>query len=69
MASDNTSTAALDVAALDCEMIYTTGGLRVARVSIIDGSGKEAFDQVVRMDDDVHVMSVFCYISTLPCAY
>lgn len=32
---------ALDVAALDCEMIYTTGGMRVARVSVVDGSGAE----------------------------
>jgi hypothetical protein len=39
-------------------MIYTTGGFRVARVSIVDGSGKEVFDQLVRMDDGVHVMSV-----------
>ncbi|KAF8974468.1 ribonuclease H-like domain-containing protein [Flammula alnicola] len=46
----------LDVAALDCEMIYTTGGLRVARVSVVDGSGKEVFDQLVRMDDSVNVI-------------
>jgi RNA exonuclease 1 len=45
-----------DVVALDCEMIYTTGGMRVARVSVVDGSGKEIFDQLVRLDDDVHVM-------------
>ena len=46
----------VDVVALDCEMIYTTGGMRVARVSVVDGSGKEIFDQLVRLDDDVHVM-------------
>jgi len=46
----------LDVASMDCEMIYTTGGMRVARVSIVDGSGKEVFDEFIRMDDDVHVM-------------
>jgi len=49
--------AMIDVVALDCEMIYTTGGMRVARVSVVDGSGKEVFDQLVRLDDDVHVMS------------
>ena len=58
LASENSSTAVLDVVALDCEMIYTTGGFRVGRVSIVDGSGKEVFDQLVRMDDGVHVMSV-----------
>lgn len=41
---------------MDCEMIYTTGGMRVARVSIVDGSGEEVFDEFIRMDDGVHVM-------------
>lgn len=50
------SSKALDIAAMDCEMIYTTGGLRVARVSVIDGKGKQVFDELVRMDDGVHVM-------------
>lgn len=58
LAPESSSTTVLDVVALDCEMIYTTGGFRVARVSIVDGSGKEVFDQLVRMDDGVHVMSV-----------
>ncbi|KAL5527323.1 hypothetical protein ACEPAG_6114 [Sanghuangporus baumii] len=47
---------ALDVICLDCEMIYTTGGARVARVSIVDGSGKEIFDELVKMDDEVEVI-------------
>ncbi|KAF7292400.1 Exonuclease domain-containing protein [Mycena chlorophos] len=46
----------LDVAALDCEMIYTTGGMRVARVSVVDGAGDTVFDELVRMDDGVHVI-------------
>ncbi|KAJ7094675.1 Rexo1 protein [Mycena belliarum] len=46
----------LDVAALDCEMIYTTGGMRVARVSVVDGAGNEVFDELVRMDDGVEVI-------------
>jgi len=50
------SSAALDIACIDCEMIYTTGGLHVARVSIVDGSGKQVFDQLVRMDNGVQVM-------------
>ena len=49
---------ALDVVAMDCEMIYTTGGVRVARVSVVDGSGKEIFDEHVRMDEGVEVMLV-----------
>lgn len=51
----DTSTA-LDVAAIDCEMIYTTGGMRVARVSVVDGSGKEVYDQLVRMDPGVEII-------------
>lgn len=47
---------ALDIVALDCEMIYTTGGMRVARVSVVDSTGKEVFDEFVRMDDGVEVM-------------
>ncbi|KIK92710.1 hypothetical protein PAXRUDRAFT_146696 [Paxillus rubicundulus Ve08.2h10] len=47
---------ALDVVALDCEMVYTTGGMRVARVSVVDGSGIEIFDELVRMDDGVDVI-------------
>lgn len=55
---DNSADTALDVVALDCEMIYTTGGMRVARVSVVDGAGTEIFDEQVRMDDGVEVMSV-----------
>ncbi len=50
------SDTALDVVALDCEMVYTTGGFRCARVSVVDGAGKEIFDELVRMDDGVEVM-------------
>lgn len=39
-------------------MIYTTGGMRVARVSVVDSTGKEIFDEFVRMDDGVEVMFV-----------
>ena len=39
-------------------MIYTTGGMRVARVSVVDGDGKEVFDKCVKMDEGVHVMLV-----------
>ncbi|KAF5322365.1 hypothetical protein D9619_000791 [Psilocybe cf. subviscida] len=54
--AESPTSTVLDVVAMDCEMIYTTGGLRVARVSVVDGSGKEIFDTLVKMDDDVHVI-------------
>ncbi|KAL4241936.1 REXO1/REXO3 family protein [Abortiporus biennis] len=47
---------ALEVVALDCEMIYSTGGMRVARVSVVDSMGAEIFDELVRMDDGVEVI-------------
>ncbi|KAI0723275.1 Rexo1 protein [Earliella scabrosa] len=47
---------ALDIVALDCEMIYTTGGMRVARVSVVNASGKEVLDELVRMDEGVEVI-------------
>ena len=47
---------ALDIVALDCEMIYSTGGMRVTRVSVVDSTGKEIFDEIIRMDDGVEVM-------------
>lgn len=56
----------LEVAALDCEMIYTTGGMRVARVSIVDGDGKEVFDKCVKMDEGVRIMWDFLFSSPDP---
>lgn len=47
---------ALGVVALDCEMVYTTGGFRCARVSVVDGTGKEILDELVKMDEGVEVM-------------
>lgn len=49
---------ALDVVALDCEMIYSTGGMSIARVSVVDGAGKELLDEHIRLDDGVEVMYV-----------
>lgn len=37
-------------------MIYTTGGMRVARVSVVDADGKEVFDKHVKMDEGVHIV-------------
>jgi len=52
------TSSALDIAALDCEMIYTTGGFRIARVSVVDASGESVFDEFIKMDDDVEVVCV-----------
>ena len=56
VAESDANDTALDIVALDCEMIYTTGGMRVARVSAVDSAGKEIFDEFVRMDDGVEIM-------------
>lgn len=53
----------LGVAALDCEMLYTTGGMRVGRVSVVDGLGRKVYDELVKMDDDVDVMFVLSHLS------
>lgn len=37
-------------------MLYTTGGFRVARVSLVSGSGATVLDEFVRMDPDVHIV-------------
>jgi RNA exonuclease 1 len=56
------TSSALDIAALDCEMIYTIGGFRIARVSVVDVSGEEVFDEFIKLDDGVKVV---CVISLL----
>ncbi|KIM90892.1 hypothetical protein PILCRDRAFT_811388 [Piloderma croceum F 1598] len=55
-ASSTFADTALEVAAIDCEMVYTTGGMRCARVSVVDGTGSEVFDELVRMDDGVEIV-------------
>jgi hypothetical protein len=40
------------------QLFYRSGGMRVARVSVVDGSGKEIFDSLVRMDDGVEIVYV-----------
>lgn len=64
-AGGGTEDSAYDIVALDCEMVYSTGGMRVARVSIVDGTGKEIFDEIIRMDDGVEVMCVRFLFSSL----
>lgn len=59
------SDTALDVLALDCEMIYSTAGFTCARVSVVDGSGEKVMDELVKMDDGVEVMyvDIFTFIA------
>jgi RNA exonuclease 1 len=52
------TSSALDIAALDCEMIYTIGGFRIARVSVVDVSGEEVFDEFIKLDDGVKVVDL-----------
>jgi RNA exonuclease 1 len=47
---------ALEIAAIDCEGVYTTQGMSVARVSVCDGTGKVVFDELIRPDEGVEVM-------------
>ncbi|KAI9508949.1 Rexo1 protein [Russula earlei] len=54
--SPPSTSSVLDIVALDCEMVYTTGGFRIARVSVVDASGKEVFDELIKMDDGVQVV-------------
>jgi RNA exonuclease 1 len=46
---------------LDCEMVYTTAGMSIARVSVVDGSGKEVFDELIRLDDGVDLMYEYSF--------
>jgi RNA exonuclease 1 len=48
-------------------MVYTTGGMSIARVSVVDGSGKEIFDELVRLDDNVELMYVQSIHRLRPC--
>ncbi|VDB90083.1 unnamed protein product [Peniophora sp. CBMAI 1063] len=59
---------ALDIAALDCEMVYTTGGMRIARVSVVDATGREVLDELIAMDRGVTVVDYNTRFSGLSAA-
>jgi RNA exonuclease 1 len=59
---------ALDVACLDCEMVYTTAGMSLARVSVVDGNGNEVLDELVRMDEGVEIMYDHLQSSLVSCS-
>lgn len=50
------STSHLDIVAIDCEMVYTTAGMSVARVSVVDARGDVVFDELVRPTPGVDVL-------------
>jgi RNA exonuclease 1 len=47
------SKTANDIYALDCEMCYTTRGLQLARVSVIDINFKTIYDAIVKPDAQI----------------
>ncbi|SCZ88630.1 BZ3500_MvSof-1268-A1-R1_Chr2-1g04535 [Microbotryum saponariae] len=46
--STTRSCPALDIVALDCEMVYTTSGMSLARLTVIDATGTIILDEHVR---------------------
>ncbi|BHF67114.1 RNA exonuclease 1 [Sparganum proliferum] len=43
----------VNVYALDCEMVYTTGGCELARVTLVDTSLSAVFDRIVQPDNPI----------------
>lgn len=44
-----------DVFALDCEMCYTTAGLELTRVTVVNFERKTVYDALVRPDNKVPI--------------
>lgn len=54
--TSDASSATLEVAALDCEMSYTTAGLSVTRITLVDESGNIVLDELIRCPEGVSVV-------------
>jgi RNA exonuclease 1 len=46
-------TKALPIVALDCELVYTTAGLSLARLTVVDDRGNAVLDEFVRPEGTV----------------
>lgn len=55
--SHNSSTT-LDIVALDCELVYTSSGMALARLTVIDSSGTVVLDEHVRPQGTVLDLNV-----------
>ncbi|KPV74849.1 uncharacterized protein RHOBADRAFT_36786 [Rhodotorula graminis WP1] len=49
---------AVDIVALDCEMIYTTAGMSLARVTVVSATGSTLLDEHVRPPHGVAVLDL-----------
>ncbi|GAA5893502.1 hypothetical protein JCM8208_000817 [Rhodotorula glutinis] len=59
LTSSSTSLApAVDIVALDCEMIYTTAGMSLARVTVVSATGSTLLDEHVRPQHGVAVVDL-----------
>lgn len=53
-----TPAAAVDMVALDCELVYTTAGMSLARVTVLSGSGSVLLDEHVRPPAGVAIVDL-----------
>ncbi|GAA5959380.1 hypothetical protein JCM8115_000093 [Rhodotorula mucilaginosa] len=53
-----TPATAVDIVALDCELVYTTAGMSLARVTVLSGSGSVLLDEHVRPPTGVAVVDL-----------
>lgn len=49
---------AVDFVALDCELVYTTAGMSLARVTVLSGSGSVLLDEHVRPPTGVAILDL-----------
>lgn len=53
-----TPATAVDIVALDCELVYTTAGMSLARVTVLSGSGSVLLDEHVRSPTGVTIIDL-----------
>ncbi|GAA6032601.1 hypothetical protein JCM8097_004835 [Rhodosporidiobolus ruineniae] len=57
-ATDTALPPAIDLAALDCELIYTTSGMSLARLTVLSASGSVLMDEHVRPPEGSRVLDL-----------